>query len=159
MPANAPDKASSLANIPVIALQGWQDVHTILATDASRLNLLKTEAPPSSIDLHDIYGANFQIGSSDVIRANPNNPDLLLVTAAAAGNSGSSAFLFEIKSKRRVTLTAPNVFVTSAEWSRDGVQIFYTARDAAKNFTISRIFWDGTGAKRIRAGSNLVIGQ
>ena len=159
MPANAPDKAAPLGNIPVAALQGWQDVHTILATDASRLNLLKTEAPPSSLDLHDIYGTNFQIGLSDVIRANPDNPDLLLITAATAGNAGSSAFLFEIKSKRRVPLTAPNIFVTSAEWSRDGVQIFYTSRDAGKAFSINRIFWDGSGLKRIRLGNNLVVGQ
>jgi len=159
MPANAPEKAAQLANTPVTALQGWQDIHTVIASDASQLNLLKIEAPPLAIDLHDIYGTNFQIGPSDVIRANPNNPDLLLITAATAGNAGSSAFLFEIKSKRRVTLSAPNVFVTSAEWARDGVQIFYTSRDAAKNSAISRIFWDGSGLKRIRPGSNLVIGQ
>ncbi|HSC45866.1 MAG TPA: hypothetical protein VLC94_08545 [Candidatus Acidoferrum sp.] len=159
MPANAPDKAAQLANASVVALQSWLDTHTVLATDGSRLNLVRTEAPPSFIDLHEVYGTNFQISAADVIRANPVNPDLLLVVAATAGNAGSSAFLFEMKSKRRVILSAPNVFVTNAEWSRDGVQVFYTSRDAAKNLSISRIFWDGSGLKRIRLGSNLVIGQ
>ena len=159
MPSNEPDKAAELSSAPVLALQGWQDTHTVLATDASRLYLLKTDSPPSAIDLHDIYGTGFQIAPSDSLRANPANSDLLLVTAATAGNAGSSTFLFEIKSKRRVTLTAPNVFVTFAEWSRDGIQVFYTSRDAAKNFSISRIFWDGSGLKRIRSGSALVVGQ
>ena len=159
MPANEPDRAAELATAPVLALQGWQDMHTVLATDAARLYLLKTEAPPSNIDLHDIYGSNFQIAPTDTIRVNPGNSDLLLVTAATAGNAGSSAFLVEIKSKRRVTLTAPNVFVSSAEWSRDGIQVFYTARDPAKNPAIYRIFWDGSGLKRIRLGSTLVVGR
>lgn len=159
MPPSEPDRATQLASAPVLALQGWQDMHTVLATDASRLYLLKTDAPPAVIDLHDIYGTGFQIAASDSIRANPANSDLLLITAATAGNAGSSAFLFEIRSKRRVTLTAPNVFVTSAEWSRDGIQVFYTSRDAAKNFSISRIFWDSSGLKRIRPGSALVVGQ
>src|SRR5579863_1495804 len=156
MPSNEPDRAAQLAGAPVLALQCWQDTHTLLATDATRLYLLKTEAPPAVIDLHDIYGTGFQIAPSDLVRANPANSDLLLVTAATAGNAGSSAFLFEIKSKRRVTLTAPNVFATFAEWSRDGIQVFYTSRDAAKNFSISRIFWDGSGLKRVRPGSALV---
>jgi len=159
MTSNEPDKAVQLASTTVLALQGWQDMHTVLATDASHLYLLKTEAPPAAIDLHDIYGTGFQIAPSDAIRGNPANPDLLLIAAATAGNAGSSVFLFEIKSKRRVSLTAPNVFVTSAEWSRDGIQVFYTARDAAKNFAIYRIFWDGSGLKRIRPGSSLVVGQ
>jgi uncharacterized membrane protein len=159
MPSNAPDKAAELASTPVVALQGWQDVHTVLATDASRLYFLKTESPPSSVDLHDLYGTNFQIAASDSLRASPANPDLLAITAAGAGGSTSSVFLVEIKSKRRVALTAPNVFANAAEWSRDGIQVFYTQRDAAKNLSVNRIFWDGSGVKRIRPGSGLVIGQ
>jgi len=53
----------------------------------------------------------------------------------------------------------PNLYAASPEWSRDGLQIFFTTRDAAKNSSIYRTLWDGSGQKRIRPGSNLVIGQ
>jgi len=155
IPSNAPDRPVQLSNDSVLALQGWQDAHTVLVSDASELHFLKTESPPSSMDLRAIYGS-FQIGPTDLIRASPANSDLLLVSASAGGNP---VFLFEIKSKRRVTLTPPNVNASSAEWSRDGVQIFFITRDAAKNPAIFRIFWDGSGFKRQRPGSGMVIGQ
>jgi uncharacterized membrane protein len=156
-PAASPDRAAQLASTPVLALQGWQDVHTVLATDASKLYFLKTESPPSSADLRDIYGSTYQVAATDALRVSPANSDLLAV--AASGGSVSNIFLYEIKSKRRVPLTAPNLNATAPEWSRDGLQIFFTTRDAAKNASIYRIFWDGSGLKRIRPGSNLVIGQ
>jgi len=156
-PSNAPDKAAQLASTPVLALQGWQDAHTVLATDASKLHFLKTESPPSSIDLRDIYGSAFQFAPTDTLRASPANSDLLAVAAAAGATS--NVFLYEIKSKRRVPLTAPTLNASSAEWSRDGIQIFFTSRDAAKNSSVYRIFWDGSGLKRIRPGGGLVVGQ
>jgi len=156
-PSTAPDKAAQLSNIPVLALQGWQDIHTVLATDASKLHFLKTESPPSSIDLREIYGSAFQFAATDTLRASPANSDLLAV-AASAGATGN-VFLYEIKSKRRVPLTAPNLNTSSAEWSHDGIQIFFTSRDAAKSSAIFRIFWDGSGLKRVRPGSGLVVGQ
>jgi hypothetical protein len=159
MPPNAPDRAVELAGTPVLALQGWQDARTVLASDTSRLYFLRTESPPSSLDLHDLYGSSFQIAANDTLRANPANSDLLLVSASGAGGGSNSVFLVEIKSKRRVALTPPNISANAADWSRDGIQIFYTSRDTTNNSSISRIFWDGSGLKRIRLGSNLVVGQ
>lgn len=156
-PAGSSDRATQFASTPVLALHGWQDLHTVLATDASRLYFLKTESPPSSIDLRDIYGSTYQIAAADTVRASPANSDLLAV--AASGGSVSNVFLYEIKSKRRVPLTAPNLNAFSPEWSRDGIQILFTTRDAAKSSSVYRIFWDGSGLKRIRPGSTLVIGQ
>src|SRR5262245_5945627 len=156
-PTNSPDKAAQLTSTPVLALQGWQDVHTVLATDATKLYFLKTESPPSSMDLREIYGSVFQIAFTDTLRASPANSDLL--TIAASGGSVSNVFLYELKSKRRVPLTAPTLNAAAPEWSRDGLQIFFTTRDAAKNSAIYRIFWHGSGLKRIRPGSSLVIGQ
>ena len=156
-PAASPDRAAQLASTPVLALQGWQDVHTVLATDASKLYFLKTESPPASVDLRDIYGSTYQIAATDTLRASSANSDLLAI--AASGASTSNVFLYEIKSKRRVALTAPNLNASTEEWSRDGIQVFFTSRDAAKNSSIYRIFWDGSGLKRVRPGSNLVIGQ
>jgi len=156
-PASAPDRAAQLASTPVLALHGWQDIHTVLATDASRLYFLKTESPASSVDLRDIYGSTYQIAAADTLRFSPANSDLLAVAASAGGVS--NVFLYELKSKRRVPLTAPNLNASAAEWSRDGIQVFFTARDAAKSASVYRIFWDGSGLRRIRPGSNLVIGQ
>jgi uncharacterized membrane protein len=156
-PSSAPDKAVQLATTPVLALHGWQDVHTLLATDASKLHLLQTESPPSSIDLQDIYGTFFQIGATDSIRASPANSDLLVVCASSG--STNNCFLFEVKAKRRSPLTAVNLYASAAEWSRDGIQVFFTSRDTLKNSAIYRIFWDSSGLKRIRPGSFLVIGQ
>jgi uncharacterized membrane protein len=156
-PSNAPDKAAQLSNAPVVALHGWQDVHTVLATDSSKLYFLRTEAPPASTELREIYGSNFQIAAADTLRASPVNSDLLAISALAGATS--NVFLYELKSKRRVPLTLPNLYASSPEWSRDGMQIFVTTRDAAKIPSIYRIFWDGSGLKRIRAGSDLVIGQ
>ena len=156
-PSNAPDKAAQLSDAPVVALHGWQDVHTVLATDSGKLYFLKTEAPPSSTDLREIYGSSFQIAATDTLRASPVNSDLLAISAMAGATS--NVFLYELRSKRRVPLTLPNLYAASPEWSRDGLQIFFTARDAAKNSSIYRTFWDGSGQKRIRPGSDLVIGQ
>lgn len=156
-PASSPDRAAQLASTPVLALHGWQDNHTVLATDTSKLYFLKTESPPSSADLRDIYGSTYQIAATDRLRASPANSDLLAI--AASSGSISNIFFYEIKSKRRVPLTAPNLNAAGPEWSRDGIQIFFTTRDAAKNSSIYRILWDGSGLKRIRPGSNLVIGQ
>jgi uncharacterized membrane protein len=157
VPANSPDRATQLASTPVLALHGWQDIHTVLATDASKLYFLKTESPPLSMDLRDIYGSIYQIAAADSLRGSPANVDLLAI--AASSGSNSNIFLYEIKSKRRVPLTAPNLNASAPEWSRDGIQIFCTIRDAARNSAVYRIFWDGSGLKRIRPGGNLVVGQ
>jgi hypothetical protein len=49
----------------------------------------------------------------------------------------------------------------AAEWSRDGIQIFYTRRLSAKSASTFRIFWDGSGAgpRRYLDGTDLVVGQ
>jgi uncharacterized membrane protein len=170
MPAGAPDRATQLSTSAVWALHGWQDTHTVLASSVSTLYFLKMESPPSAIPIRDVFGDGFEVASSDSIRANPNNPDLLLVAADtshaktgtatdAKTGSASAVFLYELTSKRRVVVTPPNVFAQDAEWSRDGIQIFFTGRDATKASSIWRIFWDGSGLKRQRAGSFMVVGQ
>ena len=169
MPAGAPDKAAQLSATAVWALHGWQDAHTVLASDDKYLYFLKLESPPTSVPIGEVYG-QFEHMSSDTIRANPVNPDLLLVTAFTSSvkpgmpkdpqtGMGSASFLYEIKSKRQVLVTPANVFAQDAEWSRDGIQIFFTNREGARAFSVCRIFWDGSGFKRQRAGSFMVVGQ
>ena len=170
MPAGSPEGARQLSTSGVWALHGWLDAHTVLATNNTTLFLLRMESPPIAIPIRDVYGDAFQAGSSDTIRANPSNADLLLVTAGVSHPKagmpadpktglGGAAFLYELKSKRRVTVTPANVFAEDAEWSRDAVQIFFTNRENAKAPVICRVLWDGSGYKRMRGGRSMVVGQ
>lgn len=160
MPVVAADRASQLSSGAVNSLQGWADVHTVIATNDKQIFFLRLESPPVIVGIKDVYGNGFDAKISDTIRANPSNPDLLLVTASVAhSKSGvaSATFLYELKSGRQVTVTPATTLANDAEWSRDGIQIFFT--DAAKAPAICRVFWDGSGFKRQRAGSGLVVGQ
>jgi hypothetical protein len=168
MPAGALDKALQLSTSGVWALHGWTDAHTVLASDDTKLYFLRTESPPAAMAIRDVYGDGYEVKSSDTIRANPANPDLLMVTAYvshpkpgmptdAKSGMGGAAFLYELKSKRRVDVTPANVFAQDAEWSRDTIQIFFTNHEKAP--VICRVFWDGSGYKRVRAGSDLVVGE
>lgn len=168
MPAGAPDKALQLSTGGVWALHGWLDAHTVLASDDTKLYFLRTESPPTAMAIREVYGDAYEVMSSDTIRANPANPDLLMVTAYishpkagmptdAHTGMGGAAFLYELKSKRRVDVTPANVFAQDSEWSRDAVQIFFTNREKAP--VLCRVFWDGSGYKRVRAGAALVVGE
>jgi len=73
---------------------------------------------------------------------------------------GPAFFLYEIRSKRRVLLSPPNMLSNGAEWSGDGLQIFFTGRDAnSHTATIYRVFWDGTSKIKIHDGYDYAIGQ
>jgi uncharacterized membrane protein len=168
-PAGNPESAVSFSPQPVTALHGWMDNHTILATDSLNAYWLSEETLPQAVALNEIYGATFQIMSSDTIRVNPVNSDLLLVSAdylsspagAPVDSMGLAAgfFLYELRSKRRSILCPPDQWGRSAEWSRDGLQIFFTGTDSSRRQAIFRIFWDGTGLQRLLTGSNYVVGQ
>jgi hypothetical protein len=72
----------------------------------------------------------------------------------------STFFLYEVRSKRRVVLGPTDAFTRGAEWSRDGLQIFFTRGVPGKGLLVTnRIFWDGTGVKKSESGSGLVIGK
>jgi uncharacterized membrane protein len=168
-PAGNPESAASFSPQPVTALHGWIDNHTILATDMLNAYWLSEETLPQAVALKDIYGSAFQIKSSDTIRVSPINSDLLLVSAdylsAPAGTPVDSMglaagfFLYELRSKRRSILCPPDQWGRSAEWSHDGLQVFFTGSDSLHRPVIYRIFWDGTGLQRSVTGSNYVVGQ
>lgn len=73
--------------------------------------------------------------------------------------AGPAFFEYEVRSKRRVLLSPPNMLSNEAEWSGDGLQIFFTGRDARGQAAIYRVFWDGTSLVKIHDGSDYVIGQ
>ncbi len=168
-PSATPDAATSFSSQSVSSLHGWIDSHTLLASDMQNAYWISEEKPLQTVPLKDLYGDAFQIMSSDTLRANPANSDLLLVSAdyttAPAGvpkdvmGLAAGFFLYEVRSKRRVTLCPTDQWGRAAEWSRDGLQVFYT-RMAPPNATSTfRIFWDGTGMQKYAAGAGLVVGQ
>ena len=169
-PVATPDAAASMYSGDLTALYGWTDAHTVLASDAQNLYSISDEGKTAAtISLKEIYGDAFSIEKTDTIRANPINPDVLLVSATYSANvpghakdvgaSASGFFLYESHSKRRVLLTTPDVFAQDAEWSPDGVQIFFTSRDAQRGSSIYRMLWDGSPAKRYQGGTHFVTGQ
>ena len=169
-PVSAPETAALLFSQNIDGLHGWASPNSVLATDLENAYWLSDDKPPETIPLKDIYGDTFQIMSSDTIRVCPVNPDLLLVSAyyahtptgAPTDSMGlnSTFFLYEVRSRRRVVLGPLTEFARAAEWSRDGLQIFYTAGASGKTPSgTNRIFWDGSGEKRYSGGSYLVVGK
>jgi len=168
-PATMPEAAAVFSPQSVNSLHGWVDSHTVLATDMQDAFWLSEDNQPQSAALKDIYGAAFQIMSSDTIRVNPVNSDLLLISAAylsapagaPGGSTGSTAgfFLYEMRAKRRVILCPPEQSGRAAEWSRDGLQVFFSGSDSSHRPIVYRIFWDATGLQRVLTGSNYVVGQ
>jgi hypothetical protein len=164
-PISAPETATALNSGSVDSLDGWIDGHTLIAADAQNLYWVADDRPQQSIPLREIYGTAFRVSDSDTIRVNPVNADLLLVSAkyvvppASAPADASGVFLYEVKSKRRITLTPPEQWSANGEWSRDGIQIFYTRRMSATSSVTFRVFWDASGARKYLDGTDLVVGQ
>jgi uncharacterized membrane protein len=169
MTPDAPDKAVAFTTQTIASLHGWVDAHTVLASDAQNAYWLSEDKPQQAVALREIYGEGFTSKSSDSLRLNPTNADLLLVSAAYAAppvgaptdsaGTASGMFLYELRSKRRSTLSPPDQYARHGEWSRDGLQVYYTRRTSAAASAIFRIFWDGSGLRRYAEGSDLVIGQ
>jgi uncharacterized membrane protein len=170
-PVATPEMASVLSPISVTSLQGWTDAHTVLVSDLENAYWIGDDGKPQqTLHLKEVYG-DFQSTSSDTIRVHPANADLLLVSAEYQNPNTASAspkdamglegrcFLYEIHSKRRVVLSPPDQWARAAEWSRDGLQVFYTRAISVTSFVTLRIFWDGTDLRRYADGHDLVIGQ
>jgi Tol biopolymer transport system component len=168
--AAAPESPAPLYTNNINALHGWADTHILLGSDLQNAYWIADDGKPTqTVPLRDIYGPSFEVRDSDAIRVNPGNPDLLLVSANyAAGplGAGSNAnrpaggiFLYELRTKRRVVLTPPEQSASDGEWSRDGVQIFYTVRFSSGTSSTYRVFWDGSAPKRYIAATDFVVGQ
>ncbi len=168
--AGSPEQAAPLYVNSLTSLHGWIDPHTLLASDMQNAySIFDDNRPVQSAALKDIYGEAFDVAGSDTFRVNPINPDLLLVSApylkAPAGaptdSMGLAAgfFLYELRSKRRVVLSPTDQWARHAEWSRDGVQVFYTRRVSAASLSTYRILWDGSNPKRYLDASDFVVGK
>jgi uncharacterized membrane protein len=152
------------------SLHGWVDAHTLLASDMQNAYWIADDSRTTqTIPLKEIYGDTFDITGSDTFRVNPINPDLLLVAApyakAPAGaptdqmGIAAAMFLYEVKAKRRTLMSPSDEWARHGEWSRDGVQIFYTRRLTATSYLIYRQLWDGSESKRYQDGADLVVGK
>jgi uncharacterized membrane protein len=185
MPTDAPEKAGVVYPGEAISFHGWADAQTLVAGDLQTLSWVGDDGTlKQTLASADLYGKDqFGLSSANTVRVHPLNPDLLLVSAEilpvaaavylknaqatnkdAAKNAGTppgqAFFLYEIKSKRRILLSPPNLTCSFAEWSRDGLQIYFTGRDpSGKTMTIYKMFWDGTSQTKVQDGYDLVIGQ
>jgi hypothetical protein len=178
MPADAPDKAAQVYAGDVISIQGWSDASTIVADDLQTLSWIGEDGTvKQTLASADLYGKDqFRLSSANTVRIHPLNPDLLLVSAEllpspvsssnkgaakdVATHLGQAFFLYEIGSKRRVILSPPDLTCSFAEWSRDGLQIYFTGSEpSGKKLTIYKMFWDGTSQLKVQEGYGLVIGQ
>ena len=168
--ATPPETPTPLYTNNINSLHGWVDTHLFLATDLQNAYWITDDGKVTqTVPLQEIYGPAFQVRESDTIRVNPGNPDLLLVSAdyappplgtpAGANRPSSGLFLYEVRSKRRVVLSPPDQSASHGEWSRDGVQAFYTVRLSSGASSTYRVFWDGSASKRYVPATNFVIGQ
>ncbi|HYL64770.1 MAG TPA: hypothetical protein VE077_19315 [Candidatus Methylomirabilis sp.] len=176
MPADAPEKAAVLYPGEATSLYGWADAHTLLISDLQSLSWIGDDGTvKQTLSSTEFYGkGQFVVSSANTVRLHPLNPDLLLVSAelvpqpsapgakssAPAPQPGEGFFLYEIRSKRRVLISPPDLTSNFAEWSRDGLQIYFTGRSPGSNtMTIYRVFWDGTSQTKYQDGYGLVIGE
>jgi uncharacterized membrane protein len=168
--ASSPQQGTPIFTGSLTSLHGWIDAHTLLASDMQNAYWITDDGRTmQTIPLKEIYGGDFDITGSDTFRANPINSDLLLIAApyvkAPAGaptdqmGLAAAIFLYEVKSKRRTLLSPSDQWARHGEWSRDGVQIFYTRRLTATSYVIYRQLWDGSEPKRYQEGSDLVVGK
>ena len=168
--AGSPEQSAPLYVNSLTSLHGWIDAHTLLASDMQNAYWIADDSRTTqTIPLKEIYGDTFDITGSDTFRVNPINPDLLLVAApyakAPAGaptdqmGIAAAMFLYEVKAKRRTLMSPSDEWARHGEWSRDGVQIFYTRRLTATSYLIYRQLWDGSESKRYQDGADLVVGK
>ncbi len=167
----SPENATPLYPGESISIHGWVDAHTILVDDLQQLYSVSDDGTTKqSLPDKDLYSDSFGFSSANTVRVHPLNPDLLLVSAEWLKppqgvpidehmGGGVGFFLYEIRSKRRVILSPLNMFAQNAEWSRDGLQIFFTGTDSSRHSATYRMFWDGTGLQKYAVGSSLVVGQ
>jgi uncharacterized membrane protein len=168
--AGAPQQGTPVFTGSLTSLHGWIDAHTLLASDMQNAYWITDDGRTAqTVPLKEIYGDTFDITGSDTFRVNPINPDLLLVAApyikAPAGaptdqmGIAAAIFLYEVKSKRRTLMSPSDEWARHGEWSRDGVQIFYTRRLTATSYFVYRQLWDGSESKRYQEGADLVVGK
>jgi uncharacterized membrane protein len=168
--AGSAQQGTSVFTGSLTSLHGWVDAHTLLASDMQNAYWITDDGRTTqTVPLKEIYGDTFDITGSDTFRINPINPDLLLVAApyvkAPAGaptdqiGLAAAIFLYEVKSKRRTLMSPSDQWARHGEWSRDGVQIFYTRRLTATSYFVYRQLWDASEPKRFLEGSDLVVGK
>jgi uncharacterized membrane protein len=163
------DQAVPVYSSEILKVQGWADAHTILVRDSQQVSWISDDGKiQSTLSMTELIGESLAVNSDDSISIHPINPDLLLVSSqrtlpVAAKNpllgSGIGFFLYEVRSKRRVPLSPPELAAKYPEWSRDGLQVFFTGTDSSKRSATYRIFWDGTGLQKYSSSTHLVIGQ
>ena len=167
----SPGSASSVYLGDVSSIDGWTDSHTFLVDDGAQLYWVAEEGSQLlSLAFKDAFGDAFGATGPHNIRVHPLNPDLLMASGTISGPPATTAkdsrptmtfgvVLYELQAKRRTPIPLPNITGQAAEWSRDGLQIFFTGQESGKAAATYRVFWDGIGLQRFAIGTQLAIGQ
>jgi len=170
-PLTSPDAGTAFFPGEIMSIDGWVDAHTILVDDLQKLSWVSDDGTVQrALSEKEVFGDTFGFSSTNTVRIHPLNADLLLVSAEwlkvppgtpvdKERGEGQGFFLYEISSKRRVIMSPLDMFAQDAEWSRDGLQIFFTGTDASRNTAIYRMFWDGSGLQKYATGSDFAIGK
>ena len=173
LPSNATSatQPTQVSPTPINFLDGWADAHILVGASNNSFFWLTDDGGTAQVlSALDLFGPDFRPHADASVRVSPVNSDLLIISGSLMKAPSASPkdpktglptdlFFYEIRSKRRVPMSISNLLPSEPEWSRDGIQIFFTSHDSSGKSFINRIFWDASGFKKIRPGSCIVIGQ
>ncbi len=137
----------------------FQDMSNLVQVSTSGQVLAKTPLGP-------ITEEKEAVTSADSFVPSPTDPNLLAYTRSVPGTKlfertfgepNTALFIYDLRTKARKRLSAPDLLAMDPVWSRDGRFIYFTGyRDregrAAYPFKIYRIASDGTGLIQITSG-------
>jgi len=91
MPVTAGAQPSQLSPTPINFLNGWADAHTLVGANSNSFVWITEDGGTSQVlTALDLCGPDFESDSASTVRANPVNPDLLLVSGALLKTPGNS---------------------------------------------------------------------
>jgi TolB protein len=137
----------------------FQDMNNLVQVSTSGQVLAKTPLGP-------ITEEKEAVTSADSFVPSPADPNVLAYTRSVPGTAffektfgepNTALFVYDLGTKSRKRLTAPDVLAMDPVWSRDGRFIYFTGyRDregrASYPFKVYRIAADGTGLIQITSG-------
>ena len=165
-----PAKASRVSEEEMDGVAGWSpESDTIICYNQTNVYWIGLDGKtrrkvPTSV----FYRQDLEWMSSNKIRIDPKNPNLLAVSAgysetqegAPADETGMTftVALFDINSSKRDLVLTKKVWGDEAEWSPDGEWLYFR-RLEARGFAVWRVHPDGSGLERVAAGSGPAVAE
>jgi Tol biopolymer transport system component len=169
MSTAGPAKNTVVSRKEVTTLVGWaaQD-SALVCFDETNLYWLSLDGKiQKSIPMSTVYQKDFEWMSTNVVRLNPVNPDLIAFSGyrvdtpqdAAVDDTERNAtvMVVDLKTGRRSLLLNPKDWAHEAVWSADGVWLYFTRQEAPRRLAIWRMRADGSGLERVTTGAEPVV--